>query len=282
MAPDITAGLTTVLSLVIIEGLLSVDNVLGIATLAKELPEHEQKRAIRLGMIGAYVFRIIALILAGWLISHTWIRWLGAGYLVFLMCSHLTQHDGEEGQGKSGIALATFGAILFQIAIMDLSLSIDNVITAVTLAPKGPDGKPLMWPIYTGVTISIFALQLLAPLAIRMLDRYPILGPTAFVLLGFVGGILMAEEIWPAQRDALGAMIPHTGFHLHPLAKFACIFIIIAVAMIYARGGWVQRLLSPVFRLMHYPMRAIAALVKGTFYPLKLIAGLLKRAPKPA
>ena len=89
---EILSGLAVIAGLVIIEGLLSVDNVLGIAAIANDLPEHQQKKAIRLGLAGAYIFRVLALLIAGWLISNTWIRWLGAGYLIWLMCSHLTRH----------------------------------------------------------------------------------------------------------------------------------------------------------------------------------------------
>ena len=84
--------------------------------------------------------------------------------------------------------------ILVQIGLMDLSLSIDNVIAAVGLAPKDPSGDPVMWPIYAGVFIAIIALQAIAPHAVNLLKKYPILEPTAFVLIGYVGILLMVGE----------------------------------------------------------------------------------------
>ena len=82
-----------------LEGLLSVDNVLGIAALARELPASQQKRAIRIGLFLAYFFRVLALFVAGWLATNTWVRWLGAGYLIWLMSSHLTKgHAHEVGE----------------------------------------------------------------------------------------------------------------------------------------------------------------------------------------
>ena len=81
-----------------------------------------------------------------------------------------------------------------QIGLMDLSLSIDNVIAAVGLAPKNPNGDPVMWPIYAGVLIAILALQQIAPHAVNLLKKYPILEPTAFVLIGYVGVMLIGEE----------------------------------------------------------------------------------------
>src|SRR4030095_8953562 len=85
--------------LVVLEGLLSVDNVLGIAALANELPRAQQKKAIRIGLFLAYLFRVLALFVAGWLATNTWVRWLGAGYLIWLMSSHLTKSRGHDGEG---------------------------------------------------------------------------------------------------------------------------------------------------------------------------------------
>lgn len=90
-AEELLSGLSVVAGLVVLEGLLSVDNVLGIAALANELPPDQQKKGIRFGLVLAYVFRVGALLVAGWLTTNTWIRWFGAGYLIWLMSSHLTK-----------------------------------------------------------------------------------------------------------------------------------------------------------------------------------------------
>jgi predicted tellurium resistance membrane protein TerC len=88
---EFLSGLSVIAGLVVLEGLLSVDNVLGIAALANELPGSQQKKAIRIGLFLAYLFRVLALFVAGWLATNTWVRWLGAGYLIWLMSSHLTK-----------------------------------------------------------------------------------------------------------------------------------------------------------------------------------------------
>lgn len=98
-AQDILAGLSVVAGLIVLEGLLSVDNVLGIAALANELPASQQRLAIRVGLGLAYLFRVLALLVASWLATNTWVRWVGAGYLIWLMSSHLTKghaHDVAE------------------------------------------------------------------------------------------------------------------------------------------------------------------------------------------
>jgi tellurite resistance protein TerC len=270
---ELIAGLTVIAGLVILEGLLSVDNVLGIAALASDLPQHQQRKAIRVGLFLAYLFRVLALFVAGWLATNTWVRWLGAGYLIWLMSSHLTRghaHDvGEQlidddpsndARPVARREVRTMKVVLLQIGLMDLSLSIDNVIAAVGLAPKLPNGDPVMWPIYTGVLIAILALQQIAPHAVNLLKKYPILEPTAFVLIGYVGMILIGEE---AYHLITGAPI-----HLPPYFKFVGILVIIWVALFYEADGAVRRIVRPIVKLSVPLMRAITAVVGVVLWPL--------------
>lgn len=253
---EITVALPVIASLVLIEGLLSVDNVLGIAALAKDLPPEEQKKTIRIGMIGAYLFRVLALFAVSWLVGNLWVRWIAAGYLVYLMCSHLTKHDDKGGEGgEDGPKLkGSFAGVLTQIALMDLSLSIDNVIAAVALAPRDENGMKVMWPIFVGVLFAILALLTITPYAVKLLEKHPILEPTAFILIGFVGMLLMGEE----------------AFHWHvPSAlKFGCIVAIVVTALIYARSSVLRAVADPVFAVVR-PVMKLAAflgdLVLGVF-----------------
>ena len=270
---ELLAGLSVIAGLVVLEGLLSVDNVLGIAALARELPGAQQRKAIRVGLFLAYLFRVLALFVAGWLATNTWVRWLGAGYLIWLMSSHLTKghaHDvGEvladadpsnDAAPVQRTAPRNLRVVLLQIGLMDLSLSIDNVIAAVGLAPKTPSGAPVMWPIYTGVLIAILALQQIAPHAVNLLKKYPILEPTAFVLIGYVGGILVGEE---AYHLITGAPI-----HLPPYFKFVGILVIIWIALFYEADGAVRRLVRPIVKMSMPVMRGITRVVDIILWPL--------------
>ena len=69
LGPDPAAGLMVVLILIIIEGVLSVDNAAVLATMVMRLPEHQRGKALKYGIIGAYVFRGLCLALAAWLIT---------------------------------------------------------------------------------------------------------------------------------------------------------------------------------------------------------------------
>jgi YkoY family integral membrane protein len=275
MSPaDFLAGLSVIAGLVVLEGLLSVDNVLGIAALANELPVAQQRKAIRFGLFLAYLFRLLALFVAGWLATNTWVRWLGAGYLIWLMSSHLTKghahdvgevllHEGEtdERSPDPHSAPRQLRVVLIQIGLMDLSLSIDNVIAAVGLAPKTPSGDPVMWPIYAGVLVAILALQQIAPHAVNLLKKYPILEPTAFVLIGYVGALLIFEETYH--------LISGAPIHLPAYAKFVGILMIIWVALFYEADGGVRRVVKPIVKLSIPVMRAVTEVVSIILWPLE-------------
>lgn len=279
-AEEFLAGLSVIAGLVVLEGLLSVDNVLGIAALANELPAAQQKKAIRIGLFLAYLFRVLALFVAGWLATNTWVRWLGAGYLIWLMSSHLTkghahdvggtlvdEDDANDGAPAAHAAPRNLRVVLIQIGLMDLSLSIDNVIAAVGLAPKDPSGDPVMWPIYAGVLIAILALQQIAPHAMNLLKKYPILEPTAFVLIGYVGLLLVGEETY---RVVTGVPI-----HLPAYAKFVGILVIIWIALFYEADGAVRRLVTPIVRLSMPVMRVITRVVGIILWPLEKLIGMI-------
>ena len=271
---ELLAGLSVIAALVVLEGLLSVDNVLGIAALATELPASQQRKAIRIGLFLAYFFRVLALFVAGWLATNTWVRWLGAGYLIWLMSSHLTKghaHDvGEvlvdddpsnDARPVQRHAPRTMRIVLLQIGLMDLSLSIDNVIAAVGLAPKLPNGDPVMWPIYTGVLIAILALQQIAPHAMNLLKKYPILEPTAFILIGYVGFLLIGEE---AYHLITGAPV-----HLPAYFKFVGILMIIIMALSYEADQTARRIITPLVKMSIPLMRAVTRVVGVILWPLE-------------
>ena len=151
-------------------------------------------------------------------------------------------------------------AVLVQIGLMDLSLSIDNVIAAIGLAPKNDAGNPVMWPIYSGVLIAIIALQAIAPHAMTLLKKYPILEPTAFVLIGYVGMLLLVEEAIH--------LITGQAIHVPPYFKFAGILFIIWIALLYAADGAVRRIVRPVVHVVVPIMRGITMVTSVILWPL--------------
>src|SRR5687767_15945728 len=73
-----------VLNLIVIESLLSVDNAAVLATMVMDLPKSQRARALKYGIIGAYVFRGIMLVSVSFLIKFNWLKFVGGLYLVYL------------------------------------------------------------------------------------------------------------------------------------------------------------------------------------------------------
>lgn len=262
-------ALPVILGLILIEGLLSVDNALAIAAMASHLDEKRRATAMNIGYIGAYGFRLLALLFASYIIDNHWIMFIGALYLVWLMCAHFAGQKGvAEDEGEVvNVHHRTFAGTITMISLMDLSLSVDNVVAAIALSPND------LWPVYVGVTIGIIALRLVAGVAVKMIEKYPVLEHTAFVLVGYVGLLLLTELQF------------HDFFHdLGPtkvkLCKFAGIILITGLTLAYSQKPLLQKILNPILKLLLLPMELFAAVVGALMvvitWPFKKVIALVK------
>ena len=262
---DLIAALPVIISLIIIEGLLSVDNALAIAAMAKHLPGKQKYLALKYGIIGAYLFRGLCMWGAAWIIGNPWLKIVGAGYLVYLMAAHFSDKENEDGDkdADGGGKLRGFWMTVLAIEFMDLSLSVDNVVAAVAISPK-------LWVVCTGVFIGILALRFLAGVCIKLIEKFPILENAAFLLIGYVGFILLAE------------LTLHIG--VGPLGKFIGICIILALALIYERASLMQKLLAIPFWIVSWPMKTYSLIVGSVlsvvFLPFRFVVGLFRRSPE--
>lgn len=264
------ASAMVIAGLVLIEGLLSVDNALGIAAMAAHLPKHQQKPALRWGLVGAYTFRAIALALVAWLMHNPWIKWFGALYLVYLACGHLRftkkteRHKSEPAKANvAKTAGKSFLTTVASIELMDLSLSLDNVVAAVGMV-NGVAEIPQELHIVVvciGVFIGIAALRLVAGWCIGIIERHPILSYTAFVLVGFVGLSLCTE---------MGLMELGLCFHLGIVPKFCCIAFIVILSLCYERFPRLHSVLYPFVHLFRACCTAFAWLVEAVIMPWRL------------
>jgi tellurite resistance protein TerC len=250
-------ALPVIISLIIIEGLLSVDNALAIAAMASHLPGKQKYWALKVGIIGAYVFRGLALLLASFIIANPWLKLAGAAYLIHLMAHHFaSRHEpelDESGQMIGKAAGRGFWATVASIELMDLSLGVDNVVAAVALSPK-------MWVVCTGVFIGILALRFVAGHCIKLIEKFPVLEHTAFLLIGFVGLLLVAELTFHVD--------------ITTLQKFLGIVSIIALTIWYSKSTAVQAVFKPINAGLMVPVRiydlVLGAVFSVLLFPLRL------------
>ncbi len=248
--PIITAALPIIGALILLEGLLSVDNALVLAAIAKGVPNGKGPKALRYGIIIAILLRVVCLLFAGIIIANPWIRLLGAGYLIYLMCSHLGV--AEEDEQNAHQAKSTFLATMVYIGFTDLAFSVDNVIAAVAMSNQ-------LWVVITGVVIGIIAMQFVAQAFMKLLDVFPILAKVAYVLVGYIGVQLMVEYFFH---------IDFTSFE-----KFGTIIGIVVAGVIYDKVTFLQTILGPVFTWLGEVMGNLAELADSLAKP---VVGLCK------
>lgn len=205
-----------VLQLVFLEGILSIDNAAVIGALVSPLPENEEvpwpgslKRlgtilhpvlgyqrmaALRVGLIGAYVGRGAMLFLTSFLIHNSWIKLLGAAYLIHLAFDNLEDMtgDSEEDSQITPIKVRSFWATVLTVEIMDLIFSIDNVVAAVSLSNK-------IWVVMLGVGIGILTMRYAAGIFSYAVEKEPILKQAAYILVLNIGVELILDQIWHVE-----------------------------------------------------------------------------------
>ncbi|HUE75162.1 MAG TPA: hypothetical protein VMP01_30115 [Pirellulaceae bacterium] len=115
------ADLAIIGLLIILEGVLSIDNALVLGLLAKRLPRHQRARALSYGILGAFVFRFIAVLTASYLLQWTFVKFLGGGYLVYIAVKHLFFEAKEQQADK--IVLDDFGNPLLVDAVTGQPIS---------------------------------------------------------------------------------------------------------------------------------------------------------------
>lgn len=184
------ADLLVVAVLIILEGLLSCDNAVVLALLVKDLPPEQRGRALRYGIIGAYVFRIIALFLAVWIMTVWWIKVLGGVYLCWLAVDYFRKHGGD-GHGKVRtvkrvLGLGAFWSTVVWVELTDIVFSVDSIAAAVALSKK-------MWVLILGGLLGILAMRFAAQGFVYLLQRFPRLEGCAFAAVAVIGFKLLLE-----------------------------------------------------------------------------------------
>ena len=211
------------LTLIALEVVLGVDNLIFIAILSNKLPAHQQQRARRIGLALALIMRIGLLLLIGWLVTLTQPLFdlgvagtpnqygeasfetafsgrdliLVAGGLFLLWKATKEIHHSMEPADNSGelldktpgiaaAATATFGAVIAQIIAIDLVFSIDSILTAVGMT----DDVPIM---VAAVVITVGIMMVAADPLAKFIEKNPTLVMLALAFLVMIGLVLIAD-----------------------------------------------------------------------------------------
>lgn len=239
--------------LIILEGVLSIDNALVLALLAKRLPQHQRAKALSYGLIGAFVFRFIAIGTAAFLLRWRIVKLIGGGYLLWVALKHLlskspdeqvkmgpdhnvilldeatgreltTEQEEEELSSRSKIPIHRvahpgFWSTVMVIELTDIAFAIDSILAAIAVVGSPPAGyvgpHPKLWVVLTGGILGVVLMRIAAAMFIRLLERFPRFETSAYLLVTVIGMKLLVD--WGFNT----ALDPHrVNFHDPASAAF--------------------------------------------------------------
>ena len=194
-------GLIALVTLTMLEIVLGIDNVIFISILAAKLPEQQQARARKWGLMGAMITRLLLLASLAWMIRLTaplfsvgshpisgrdLILIIGGLFLLFKSTREIHEKlEGEEGH-MSARVLPSFAAVVGQIMILDIVFSLDSVITAVGMA----DDLSVM---VAAVVIAVGVMMLSAGSISAFVEAHPTVKVLALSFLLLIGCSLIAD-----------------------------------------------------------------------------------------
>ena len=199
--PDAWLGLLTLTALEIV---LGIDNIIFISILAGKLPAADQGRARQLGLMGAFVTRVLLLLSIAWVVRLTrplftvlghgvsgrdLILIVGGAFLIakatFEIHGKIEGHD-ESDEGAAKRAARSLAKVVVQIMLVDIVFSLDSVITAVGMVNE----------VSIMIAANVVALGIMlgasGPIA-RFVDRHPTIKMLALSFLVLIGTNLVAE-----------------------------------------------------------------------------------------
>lgn len=201
VSPEAWASLLT---LTVLEIVLGIDNIIFISIIAAKLPAHQQARARNIGLTMAMVMRIVLLMLIFWIAHLTAplfsvlgneISWrdiilIGGGLFLLVKGTMEIHHtvEGDETEKKTDLKQVTMGAVLAQIAVLDIVFSLDSVITAVGMA----DERIIM---IAAVVIAIGVMMFAAKSVSEFVNAHPTVKMLALSFLLLVGMALIADGL---------------------------------------------------------------------------------------
>lgn len=173
-----------ILSLILIECLLSVDNAIVLAAQTQKLPtKKEQEKSLFYGIWGAYIFRFLLIGLGSYLINFWEIKVIGAAYLMYLSVKHFWgrahPHKEHSSKKKRKPILPLFWSVVISIEAMDVVFSIDSILASLAISPN-----PVI--VLIGGLVGILAMRGVAEIIMRLLEIVPELEVVAYGLIALI------------------------------------------------------------------------------------------------
>ncbi|MBK6447247.1 MAG: TerC family protein [Bacteroidetes bacterium] len=198
-------GMIGLVTLVLLEIVLGIDNIIFIAILCSYLPKKEQQKARTIGLMLAMIFRILLLLGISWLVhlveplfyigsfgpsGRDIILFSGGVFLVYKTVKEIYvklrghDHDPEAPKGRT----MTVAQAIVQITIIDIIFSFDSILTAVGLSRD-------IVVMITAVVLAMIVMLLFAPYVSNFINKFPTLKMLALAFLVCIGILLILEGL---------------------------------------------------------------------------------------
>ncbi len=191
------------MALLTLEIVLGVDNVVFISILANKLPEEDQDRARRVGILAAGGMRVLLLLAVGWVISlkaelfelfgrsfsgKSLILLAGGLFLIYKATKEIHHKLEGENEHTGTKAAPTFAAVIGQVMLLDLVFSVDSVITAVGMTD-------IIAVMVIAILIAIGVMLAASGAIYRFVNNHPSVKMLALAFLLLIGMTLIAEGL---------------------------------------------------------------------------------------
>ncbi len=196
--PQVWMALVTLSALEIV---LGIDNIIFISIQVSKLPYHLQDKARRIGLVLAMFIRIALLLSLNWLMGLTISLFtvfgneisgrdliLITGGLFLIWKSTMEIHEKLEGEDvtSTNSVGATFGAVIFQILLLDLVFSLDSIITALGMAEQ-------LIVMIAAVVIAVIFMMLFSKRISEFVEQHPTIKMLALSFLLLIGVVLIGD-----------------------------------------------------------------------------------------
>lgn len=169
-----------ILTLAFLEMLLSADNAIVLGLLARSLPNAHRKKAFFIGLASSFLLRAAAILAVATLLKYSWIQLAGAAYLLYLPLRHFTKKPLPAASPTAH----SFWKTVLLIELFDLIFAIDSIVAGVAFIETD---LSKLWIVYAGGMIGLIGMRYAAGLFSWLVDRFPRLEHSAYLMVGWIG-----------------------------------------------------------------------------------------------
>ena len=197
-----TAGLATLGQVILIDLMLAGDNVVVLGTLASGLPPADRKKVLAIGVgiallcrvvfawFATQLLQVVGLLFAGGLLL-LWVAWK-----LFRELRSDGHAQGQEGAAAAGKPARSFGRAAVQVAVADISMSLDNVLAVAGAAREHPT------VLLFGLVLSVALMAVAANMMARIIERYRWVAYLGLAVILYVAGSMIYDGFVDPQVGA--------------------------------------------------------------------------------